>query len=44
MTGGSAMPVTDDVSARLLRLPLFVELTEDDVVRIAAEIGAFFGD
>ena len=36
------LPVTDDVAARLLRLPLYYELTEDQVAGIVAEIHAFF--
>lgn len=36
------LPVTDAVSERLLRLPLYYELTEADVERIAAAITAFF--
>lgn len=38
-----AMTVTDDVSSRLLRLPLYYGLTEDEVASISAEIAAFFG-
>ena len=38
-----AMTVTDEVSSRLLRLPLFYDLTEAQVAGIAAEITAFFG-
>lgn len=37
------MAVTDDVSIRLLRLPLYFELTDDDVLHIAAALTAFFG-
>ena len=37
------MAVTDDVSIRLLRLPLYFDLTDDDVLRIAAAVRAFFG-
>ena len=37
------MTVTDDVSDRLLRLPLFYELTEAQVAEITAAIAAFFG-
>jgi len=36
------LPVTDDVSGRLLRLPLYFELAESDVLSIAAAIGDFF--
>ena len=39
----SAMPVTDDVAGLLLRLPLYYDLTDDEVAGIAAEIVAFFG-
>ena len=28
--GSTALPVTDDVSGRLLRLPLFYDLSESD--------------
>ncbi len=37
------MAVTDDVAARLLRLPLYYDLTEDEVANIVAAIAAFFG-
>jgi dTDP-4-amino-4,6-dideoxygalactose transaminase len=37
------MTVTDDVSSRLLRLPLYFELDEGDVRHIAAAIRGFFG-
>jgi len=37
------MTVTDDIAARLLRLPLFYGLTEEQVAAIVAEIHAFFG-
>jgi hypothetical protein len=40
VSGG--MSVTDDVANRLLRLPLYFELTSQDVDRIAASIKAFF--
>ncbi len=36
------MTVTDDVAGRLLRLPLFYDLTEEQVAGIVAEIHAFF--
>ena len=38
-----AMTVTDDVAGRLLRLPLYYDITEEDVAAIVAEIVAFFG-
>jgi dTDP-4-amino-4,6-dideoxygalactose transaminase len=37
------MTVTDDVSSRLLRLPLYFELDEGDVRHIVAAIRGFFG-
>ncbi|MGH8661529.1 MAG: dTDP-4-amino-4,6-dideoxygalactose transaminase [Burkholderiales bacterium] len=37
------MTVTDDVSGRLLRLPLYYDLTEAEVDGIAAAIKEFFG-
>jgi dTDP-4-amino-4,6-dideoxygalactose transaminase len=40
---GSAMTVTDDVSGRLLRLPLYYEMEEDDVDRVARRVAGFFG-
>ena len=36
------MPVTDDIAARLLRLPLYYGLAEEQVAAIATEIHAFF--
>jgi len=36
------MTVTDDIAARLLRLPLFYGLAEEQVAAIVAEIHAFF--
>jgi dTDP-4-amino-4,6-dideoxygalactose transaminase len=38
-----AMTMTDDVASRLLRLPLYFELDEGTVRRIAAAIRGFFG-
>ncbi len=37
------MTVTDDIAGRLLRLPLYYELTEEQVAAIVTEIAAFFG-
>ena len=37
-----AMQVTDDLSARLLRLPLHYEMDDADVARICAAIHDFF--
>lgn len=36
-----SLPNTDSLSARLIRLPLFVELTEDDQREVVASIGEF---
>jgi len=36
------MPVTDDIAARLLRLPLYYGLAEEQVAAIVTEIHAFF--
>ena len=43
--GGAArpLPVTDDVSSRALRLPLFAELTPAEVGQICDSIATFFG-
>ena len=38
------LPVTDDIASRLLRLPLFYGLAEEQVAAITAEIAAFFGN
>jgi dTDP-4-amino-4,6-dideoxygalactose transaminase len=37
-----ALPVTDDIANRLLRLPLFYGLSEEQAIAITAEIAAFF--
>jgi dTDP-4-amino-4,6-dideoxygalactose transaminase len=37
------LAVTNSVGNQLLRLPLYLELSGDDVTRIAEAIGAFFG-
>lgn len=39
---GSTMEVTDDVSARLIRLPLFFDLSEADQTEVIDEVHAFF--
>jgi dTDP-4-amino-4,6-dideoxygalactose transaminase len=38
-----AMPVTDDVTARLLRLPLYHALTAGEVEEVIAGVLAFYG-
>ena len=37
------LTVTDAVSSRLLRLPLYLELSDADVARVVGAVGAFFG-
>lgn len=39
---GSTMAVTDNLSERLLRLPLHYEMSDDDVVRVSNAISDFF--
>jgi len=41
---GSAMPVTEDLPDRLVRLPLYPALTEDEIAYICATIEEFFRD
>lgn len=36
------LPVTEDLSARLLRLPLYFELSDEDQDRVIAEVEAFY--
>lgn len=38
------LEVTDDVSARLLRLPLWADMTDSDVDRVANSVRSFVGD
>jgi dTDP-4-amino-4,6-dideoxygalactose transaminase len=38
------LPVTDDLSARLVRLPLWAEMDNDDVDRVIAAVRSFTGD
>ena len=37
-----ALPVTEDLSDRLVRLPLYYGLAEDEARRIAGEVAGFF--
>ncbi len=37
------LPVTETVAAQLLRLPLYLEMTDADVDRVIQAVGAFFG-
>lgn len=39
---GSTMHVTNDLSERLLRLPLYYEMSEDEIARVCTAIGEFF--
>ena len=39
---GSSMQVTNELSERLLRLPLFYEMSEDDIARVCAAVSEFF--
>ena len=39
--GGGQCPVTDDVSSRLVRLPLYAGLTEDQQERVVAAVTSF---
>jgi dTDP-4-amino-4,6-dideoxygalactose transaminase len=39
---GSSMQQTDELSERLLRLPLFYEMSEDDITLICAAVSKFF--
>jgi dTDP-4-amino-4,6-dideoxygalactose transaminase len=41
-TTDAALPVTDDVSRRLLRLPMYFDLTDEQVDEIAEQIGEFY--
>lgn len=41
---GSAMPVTDHIHARLLRLPLYYGMSEQDQGRVIAAVKSFFAD
>jgi dTDP-4-amino-4,6-dideoxygalactose transaminase len=41
--GAQECPVTEDLSSRLLRLPFYNDLTEDDQAEIVALINGFFG-
>jgi dTDP-4-amino-4,6-dideoxygalactose transaminase len=37
------MSVTDDISSRLLRLPLYYEMTDEDVDRVVVAVQEFYG-
>jgi dTDP-4-amino-4,6-dideoxygalactose transaminase len=41
--GARECPVTEDLSSRLLRLPFYNDLTEDDQAHIVGAIEEFFG-
>ncbi len=40
----TARPVTDNVSARLLRLPMYFDLTDTQVAKVAGAVLDFYGD
>jgi dTDP-4-amino-4,6-dideoxygalactose transaminase len=42
LSGSSSLPVTEEVCPKILSLPLFPELTDEEVGRVAGAIGAFF--
>lgn len=42
-TGGPRLPATERLYGELLTLPLYVELTDDDVDRVASCVREFFG-
>ena len=42
--GEGDLPVTEDMSERLIRLPCYYELTRDDQDRVIGAIREFFGD
>jgi dTDP-4-amino-4,6-dideoxygalactose transaminase len=35
------LPVTEDLSARILRLPNFADITEDDIAYVAGQVRSF---
>ncbi len=37
-----SLPITDDLSARLLRLPMYADLTEEQISEVVSQIGRFF--
>ena len=39
---GGSLRVTEDISARLLRLPLYYEMSDEDVERVAAAVKGFY--
>ena len=38
------LPVTEDMAGRLLRLPFYYEITQDDQRYVVEQIGAYFSD
>ncbi len=44
LTGNhTQLPVTDDLAARLVRLPMYYEITEEEQNRVVAEVGGYLG-
>jgi len=41
--GRVSLPVVEDIADRLLRLPMFPELSDEQIDRVVAEIGLFYG-
>jgi dTDP-4-amino-4,6-dideoxygalactose transaminase len=42
LSGSRSLPVTEDVCPKILSLPLFPELTEEEVARVVKTIETFF--
>jgi dTDP-4-amino-4,6-dideoxygalactose transaminase len=38
------MSITDDISSRLLRLPLYYEMRDEDVDRVIEAVREFYGE
>jgi dTDP-4-amino-4,6-dideoxygalactose transaminase len=36
------MTVTDDISERILRLPMYYELTDDDIAKVVEALEGFY--
>jgi dTDP-4-amino-4,6-dideoxygalactose transaminase len=41
--GSQVLPVTEEVCAKILSLPLFPELTDEEIGRVATSVASFFG-
>lgn len=40
---GNGLPVTDDISSRLLRLPVYRSMTDSDIDRVVDAVASFYG-